>query len=346
MIHLIKPVALRVLTSSPCRASIGPFMAGRAAIFMLHRFAQPELGVRGHNPQALREVLAWLRQERYELVSLSDLFGRLSRGEQSFRRAVCFTIDDGYLDHATVGAPVFAEFDCPVTTFVTTGFLDRKVWFWWDRIEWIFRHSPRGAGRVVLGSTPLEYRWSSGEERARAQADFIARCKEVPDADKIVAIAAFANDAEVELPEAAPDGYGPMSWDQLRRCEERGMTFGPHTVTHPVLSRTSDAQSAWELEESWRRLSAEARNPAPVFCYPNGRPVDFSARETATLRRLGLQGAVTGVEGYADVRTFGTSTDSAFRVPRFSFAESLAHMIQYASGVEWVKQRIRGRGAA
>ncbi len=30
-----------------------------------------------------------------------------------------------------------------------------------------------------------------------------------------------------------------MSWDQARLCEERGMTFGPHTVTHPILSRAA-----------------------------------------------------------------------------------------------------------
>jgi peptidoglycan/xylan/chitin deacetylase (PgdA/CDA1 family) len=321
-------------------------MQGRAAIFMLHRFAQPDLGVQGHDTEILRTVLAWLRRERYELVPLADLFRRLGGEGPPFRRAVCFTIDDGYLDHATIGSPVFAEFDCPVTTFVTTGFLDQRLWFWWDRIEWIFAQSTRGRSRVVLGGVPLEYRWGDAGERDRVRADFTARCKEVPDLEKGTAILALANDAEVMLPDSPPPPYRPMSWDQLRQCETRGMTFGPHTVTHPVLTRTSDEQSEWELEESWRRLKEEAARPVPVFCYPNGRTVDFGTRETATLRRLGFHGAVTGVEGYADVRAFGRSTESPFRTPRFSYAESLPHMIQYASGLEWVKRQIRRRGAA
>ena len=33
--------------------------------------------------------------------------------------AVVFTMDDGYFDQATVGGAIFAEFDCPVTTFVS-----------------------------------------------------------------------------------------------------------------------------------------------------------------------------------------------------------------------------------
>jgi peptidoglycan/xylan/chitin deacetylase (PgdA/CDA1 family) len=346
MIRRLKPLALRALTSPICRATVAPLMEGRAAIFMLHRFAQPDLGVQGHDPEILRAVLAWLRRERYELVPLADLFRRLRGEAPPFRRAVCFTIDDGYLDHATIGAPVFAEFDCPVTTFVTTGFLDQRLWFWWDRIEWIFAQNARGRSRVVLGGVSLEYDWRYADERARAQADFTARCKEVPEVEKGAAILALANEAEVGLPDAAPAQYRPMSWDQLRQCETRGMTFGPHTVTHPVLSRTSDKQSSSELEESWSRLKEEAARPVPVFCYPNGQTVDFGTRETGTLRRLGFDGAVTGEEGYADVRVFGQSSESPFRTPRFSYAESLPHMIQYASGLEWIKQRIRGRGAA
>jgi peptidoglycan/xylan/chitin deacetylase (PgdA/CDA1 family) len=345
MIRRLKPLALRALTHPICTASLGPLMQGRAAIFMLHRFAQPDLGVQGHDPQMLRTVLAWLRREHYELVPLADLFRRLAGEAPPFRRAVCFTIDDGYLDHATIGSPVFAEFDCPVTTFVTTGFLDQQLWFWWDRIEWIFAQSMRGRGRVVLGGVPLEYRWGDADERARAQADFTARCKEVPDLEKGAAIMVLAHDTEVELPALPPPPYRPMSWDQLRECETRGMTFGPHTVTHPVLSRTSDEQSNRELEESWSRLKEEATQPVPVFCYPNGQMVDFGTRETATLRRIGLHGAVTGVEGYADVRAFDQSIESPFRTPRFSYAESLPHMIQYVSGLEWIKQRIRRRGA-
>jgi len=346
MIRHFKQLALRALTHPICTASLGSFMHGRTAIFMLHRFAQPELGVEGHDPAILRSVLARFRRDRYELVALGDLFRRLGGDGPPLHRAVCFTIDDGYLDHAIVGAPEFAEFDCPVTTFVTTGFLDGQLWFWWDRIEWIFQRSPRRHGRVLLAEELHEYSWETAEERARAQNDFTARCKEVPDAEKLAAIDSLAADAEVELPASPPPAYRPMSWEQLRQCEARGMTFGPHTVTHPVLSRTPDDQAVRELEESWRRLSSEAVRPVPVFCYPNGRTADFGQRETGNLRRLGFLGAVTGVEGYADVGEFGRSAEAPFHTPRFSYAESVPHMIQYASGLEWLKQRARRRGAA
>lgn len=49
---------------------------------------------------------------------------------------------------------MFAEFDCPFTTFLTTGFLDRTLWFWWDRIEYVFCHAVR---RERPGFNYLEY---------------------------------------------------------------------------------------------------------------------------------------------------------------------------------------------
>jgi hypothetical protein len=123
------------------------------------------------------------------------------------------------------------------------------------------------------------------------------------------------------------------------------MTFGPHTVTHPVLSSTPDAQSEFEIAESWKRLSAEVSRPLPIFCYPSGRSRDFGDREIATLHRLGFRGAVQGQNGETvRAAAFRGSETARFRVPRFPYHDSLHHMMQCVSGLETVKARIRGGG--
>ena len=119
------------------------------------------------------------------------------------------------------------------------------------------------------------------------------------------------------------------------------MSFGPHTVTHPVLSRTTFDVAGYEITESWARLCAEARSPVPVFCYPNGGWDDFGDREIAVLRRLRFLGAVVGEPGYADALAFQRGQDDRFRVQRFGFPDGLPHMIQYVSGVERFKQMLR-----
>ncbi len=312
-----------------------------ATIFMLHRFRDAERGIAGCDVSHLRRALAYLTGNGYEIVTLLELFERLGGKGPQARGAVAFTIDDGYVEQATVAAPIFSEFDCPVTTFVTTGFLDGKLWFWWDQIEYIFMHAARRSAQVQLGDKVLDYRWEEEEERSRAQADFTARCKVIPQAEKPAAIAQLSEATEVEVPAAPTAPYAPMSWNQVRQCEKTGMTFGPHTVTHPVLSRSTTDVAVREITESWARLRTEVRSPVPVFCYPYGWWEDFGDREVAVLRRLGFLGALTAEPGYANALSFRSKEDDRFKVRRFGFPDELPHMIQYVSGVERFKRLLR-----
>jgi hypothetical protein len=119
------------------------------------------------------------------------------------------------------------------------------------------------------------------------------------------------------------------------------MTFGPHTVTHPILSTTSSQQADFEIRESWRRLSVELERPVPVFCYPNGKLRDFGNREIEILRSLKMWGAVTGDPGTLQAKQFRATDTAPFFVPRYGYWDSLPHVLQAVSGLEGMKTRLR-----
>jgi len=342
---MLKSLALQLLLIPGAEALFAPFARRCGVVFMLHRFRAAGSAGEGYDPAALRRALAHLRRKKYKLVSIESLLRCKLEGRPVPDRSIAFTIDDGYADHAEIGAPVFAEFDCPVTTFVTTGFLDQQLWFWWDQIEFIFANSRLSTVFTQLGDTPLEYSLRSAGERTAATNDFVGRCKVVPNDLKLEAIERLAIASEVSLPVKAPASYSPMTWDQLRACEERGMTFGPHTVTHPILSRVSDQQSRWELTESWRRLAEEARYPVPVFCYPNGGSSDYSEREIATLEEMRFLGAVVGSAGFVSSRAVDPGQAEHFQTRRFPFPDSLSYLVQSVSGMERMKHMLRGEPA-
>jgi peptidoglycan/xylan/chitin deacetylase (PgdA/CDA1 family) len=330
---------LRALRLPAVTRPLERVLRDRATVFMLHRFAVPDLGVAGHDPERLRSALAGLRRDGYQLLSLRDLVRRLQDARAPLRKAVAFTIDDGYFDQSEVAGPVFAEFDCPVSTFVCTGFLDGELWMWWDRIETVFRQTRRRELRVPLGGSEWSGRWSDAAARLAAQDSFTEACKSVPDAEKLAAIDRLAAAAEVALPSAPPPAYAPMTWDQLRAAERRGMSFGPHTRTHPVLSRASDEQAPREIRESCERLAQEAADPDPIFCYPNGQRGDFGARETNALGELGLEAAVVGYPGYAE--RFEKGGEAQYRLRRFSYSEDPIEMVQVLTGFERMKALVR-----
>ena len=314
-------------------------MRNRCTILMLHRLKTAELNVeQGQDPEILRRGLELLRRRKYSFLSLEEVFNKLGAGEQLPSRAVVFTQDDGYLEQAVIAAPIFEAYDCPATTFVTSGFLDRKLWFWWDRIGYVFRNASNRRVSIDTEDEQIALDWTEKSDLPRCEADLIAKCKTLPSSSVDELIAEFAIQSEVSLPDLAPDGFKPMDWDQLRAAEQQGMTFGPHTVTHPILANCTETASDYEIETSWQRVAQEADRPCKVFCYPNGRLIDFGQREVLKLERLGFLGAVVGAPGFARTKQNG----SLFEVRRIPFPDDQINLIQYTSGLESMKMMLRG----
>lgn len=310
---------------------------GLLSIFMLHRFTDPHLGAKegGTDPAALRDHLAYLRRHRYQLLSMADVLARLEHGNGgSTAPAVAFTVDDGYADFAHIAAPIFAEYDCPVTLFVTTGFLDGQLWLWWDRVAHLFQQTRQTSLHLRLESGEQPFRWSTPDERARVQHDVIRRLEWVDAPERDAAIAALTTALDVELPTGPPAAYAPMSWDDVRRTATLGATFGPHTVTHRILSQAPLEACNWEIQESYRRLRQQTDACVPLFCYPNGGARSFGAREIDAVQRAALQGALTALPGYA-------APTLRFALPRFPCPDDRPHLVHVVAGLARFTERVR-----
>ncbi len=323
------------------------FGRGLVSILTLHRFADPDLGVVGHNPSVLRDHLAYLRRHRYRLLSITDVVRQIEDGEGGGAPAVAFTVDDGYAGFARIAAPIFAEYDCPVTLFVTTGFLDGQLWFWWDRVTYVFKRTQCCSLVLGLGSEERSYRWSTPDERDLVQHDVLCRLEWVDAPEREATIAWLSRQLDVELPASPPPACAPISWDEVRRTAKLGVTFGPHPVTHPILSLVSDDACRWEIEESYRRLRQETDACIPVFCYPNGAPGALGQRELEAVQRAGFRAGLTTVPDYAAARHGRPhGTLDRFALPRFPYPDDRPHLVHFVSGLLRLKRMLKGSSRA
>jgi peptidoglycan/xylan/chitin deacetylase (PgdA/CDA1 family) len=307
----------------------------------LHRFAVPDLCVTGHDPLLLGKSLDRLRRERFNLVSLDEAVTLLHVPSADLRRTVAFTIDDGYSDIALVAADVFAAFDCPVTVFLSTGFVDGRLWHWWDQVEYICLSTEKEQLDIGLGAEAHTLELSNKERRERAAKLLWEKCKQISEQTKLEFIAQLAADAEVEVPSSPPAQYRALSWSDVRGLERRGFSFGPHGVSHPVLARTTARDSARQIAESWEVVKSKTEHPVPIFAYPNGLPGDFGDREIDQLVRSSLVAAVTSIAGYARRDDLKGSPQGCYRIPRFGYPEDPTRVCFVASGLEQIARYLR-----
>ena len=110
---------------------------------------------------------------------------------------------------------------------------------------------------------------------------------------------------------------GMMSWDQIHEMEERGIWFGSHTATHPLLPTLSETEIRWQLETSLRTLRQKLRHPSICFCYPNG---DHSP-EARRLAGEYFGAAVTATGGPA------TRNDNPYLMNRIAVHNDIAYTL-------------------
>ena len=334
---------LQLIGANAVAPAVRTLGRGLLSIFTLHRFTDPQFEVEGTDPATLRDHLAYLRRHQYRLLSLTDALTLLEHGDAGSKTpAVVFTVDDGYADFARIAAPIFAEFDCPVTLFLTTGFLDGLLWLWWDRVAHLFRQTRQTSALLQVGHEVLSYRWSTPSERFGAQQDVLERLQMVAVPERELLIASLSHQLDVELPARPPTAFAPISWDDVRRTGRLGATFGPHTVTHPILALTSDASCNWEIQESYRRVRQETDACAPVFCYPNGQPHTLRPSVLQAAQRAGVRAALTTVPGYVELHRVPPQESIArFALPRFPYPGDRGHLANIVTGMARLRTAVR-----
>ncbi len=331
---LIPPFASRFVSS----LATGIFGQG-VPVFLLHRMssAQPSGQAYSHGTSAthLRRCLQYLVDSDYTFISLEQLVTAIKEGTPLPERAVAFTMDDGFIDQAEIAAPIFLEYDCPLTFFVISGLLDQQLWPWDSQSSWIINNTKKSRLTLDFPDETLHIEIDDSNRRHNARELTRNYLKEV-DATLIPALLEqLADDAGLVLPETPPDQCIAMDWNKARELEQKGIQFAPHSVTHRILSKLDRENAEKEILDSWHTLQRELENPLNLFCYPTGRILDFGPREVEILKNNGFIGAVSTIPGH--IEPGKNALKRLYHLPRFELPNTMTDFIQYCSWIEHAK---------
>ncbi len=161
----LKNIITPPLASRPVSALAHHFLGQHTPIFLIHQLIHDKKNGDGITPKHLRDCLKYLVKNGYNFVSLKDAISALKQNTPLPNKSVVFTMDDGYLEQATIAAPIFLEFKCPVTFFVITDMLDDNLWPWDAKISWLINHSPKQQLTISFSDEILHFDISNAEKK-------------------------------------------------------------------------------------------------------------------------------------------------------------------------------------
>lgn len=170
--------------------------------------------------------------------------------------------------------------------FVTTGLAGRKYPFWPERLIGVLREAARSDALAEAQERfeALALKRSTAHAKpSRSNPTFDTLVREPDSAVECVkgipegTILEWlqANEAWVaelsrgQRDDCSDSGERLLTWASMRQLQAEGVTFGSHTVTHPILTSSTNGQIARELSESRRHLGQELAD-SNMIAYPNG----------------------------------------------------------------------------
>ena len=296
-------------------------------VLMYHRFG-PEGSFRRLPVDRFEAHLQYLARH-FRVRPLSEISAAIRDGVAVEPRTIALTVDDGYADFLEYAYPLLERYELQATLFVTTGFLDRSTWLWFDAIHYLCHAATASRPQILLPSRTLQLDLDGVESRNRAWEALADECQPLTPAARSAVLRDLQNVLQVALPAEPTGDYAAITWDGARRTDPRLVEFGSHTVTHPALSRCTPEEIEWEVRESKRVIEARLQRKVEGFCYPHGQPGDYDERSIQLVRSAGYACATVAHAGLI------RPGSDVYQLPRVSAATS--DMSQFRSAVNGLR---------
>ncbi len=280
-------------------ALVSRFTMGSGAIFVIQR-ARPQTdnlvgqgAIAETDSMLLDEMVALVIEQGLEIVSLSEVVRRLKAREFS-KRFVAFTFDGAYRSTLASIVPMFRQRGLPYTLFVAADFLDTGRLPWWMALEALVVQSQ--SIRLDAPQKLQDLPCSEPEEKRDAFAWLYRDVAQLPSAERAPHIEELCARHHIDI--AAVARKEMASAAELRTlAEDPWVAIGSNGGGRRTLSELSYDEARDDLARSLEKLEAMLGFRPRHIAYPGTQARTAGAREFRLAEMLGVETAVTAVEG-------------------------------------------------
>jgi peptidoglycan/xylan/chitin deacetylase (PgdA/CDA1 family) len=248
-------------------------------------------------------------------------------------RSVLLTCDDGLRSSLSDMLPILQGFDLECLFFVTGASLSpTPTMLWYEELYLMFMAAPE---HFTLELLEIGVRAEvSQQEKRPSWWNLVTKLSQYDLNRRRTLLArirmqlGFSEqwDAEYRDDPVLSRRFLMLSLTELHQLREAGMSIGAHTLSHPMLSQSSQDVAWREISECKQNLELALEQEMWALAYPFGNSSSVTSRELEMAKRAGFKAAFLNAGG-----AFGRQTPK-FALPRIhitadmSLAEFEAHI--------------------
>lgn len=254
-------------------------------------------------PTYLAESLVFLKRN-YSFISLDSAVNMLNGAEPIQPNSIVLTFDDGYRNNIKYALPILEKLNIPATFFLTTGHIENRIPFWFDRLDYALQQvAPTGtrmvsiAGGLIKIDTTDRSQLRNSYKRLR---DFV-KAKNMNDLEMVAEFNTLSENLENESGRKLSDIFENDDWSAILTGREITdlnnhplVTWGSHTVDHFRLNLISNDLAYNQLIQSKKYIEDKTCKPCINFCYPDG---GYDENIISLVKKCKYSSSVTVEEG-------------------------------------------------
>ena|ERR1035437_1528321 len=243
------------------------------------------LSIYFHNPseKVFENVLKWLVVKNYKFISTNELYFLINGKVKQTGKLACITFDDGWSNNMML-VNLLEKYKIPVTIFIPTeAIVEGNYWFEYANVQ----------GQKQFTGIKTKENFKKLPENI-----FTEKVK-------ILKLNYSLKRSSITLN------------DLKKLSENKLITIGSHSVTHPILNRCSFEKQEYELAESKKIISNWLYKDIEYLAYPNG---DFNQYTIEIAKKCGYKLGFSTELGKIDVKKV-----NPFIIPRHVIHDTGGH---------------------
>lgn len=269
--------------------------------------------------------------QNYSIVTLNEVVDKLIKGENVQKNSIVFTFDDGYADNF-LAAQLLEKYNKTGTFYITAEPIGRESKFWVAELTYLILKTTKEKFNILVNEYEKEFFLSGRDSRWKAIRELIRFIKSN---NKVL---------REEIRKQLSDQIGNstltkeienlmLTWEQVNKMKDMGMTIASHTLTHQNLPNADPKDASIEIYRSKQILADKLEQEIRHFSYPNSGPYEyFNEQIREFVINAGYDSSSTSLNGFVDLKS------DRFALPRVRTVPNLEEIVH---ALEW--ERVLGR---